>query len=416
MNEEFFSGEADERAIADALLATRMRFTADEESLSCRAGQTALVAAFVLTARLGIGTELVLPDVPLIDVVAPLRRPDLTDSLIELGGDLVPGAAVRTSTAAVDETFAFGLGRAGSQAAVHVGVTDYAVNIERGGMGSLCAGDLPFGGLAGGAAIAAIALEVALPRIENAAGLRAKSPRPSAGPPVKLNLLDLFPEVTARSTLELGAVDAISGGAITHALLFCLLRTPGLRANVRVIEEQRADLSNVNRYALLRASDEGRLKTEQLEGLATPEVKIAGVTSLFTRETRESVLPLAERVVVGVDDVEARWWVQEEQPAWLAIAATGNHLAQVTTHMPDSPCAACVHTTPLPPQTIPTISFVSFWAGLLQACALISGSREPRNVVVYPFAFGGPSPTASFAPVANRACSICCAASQALQT
>jgi molybdopterin/thiamine biosynthesis adenylyltransferase len=411
LNRELFAGEADERAIADALLATRVRLVADEESLASRAGQTALVTAFVLTARLGVGIELAVPNLPVIDLVAPLRLPALRDSLMELGRDLVPGAIVRSRSGAVDETFVFGAGAHGARTPVRVIATDLAADLERSSVETQCAGDLPFGGFAAGAAVAAIALEVALPHIEAATSLSARRPRPSPGPPVRIRLQELFPKLAGGPALELSDIDAISGGAITHALLFCLLRIPGLHTRARVIEQQRAELSNVNRYALLRASDEGSLKTDQLERVAAAGVEIVGVPSLFTKDTRDALLPFAERVMVGVDDVEARWWVQQEDPAWLAVGATGNHLAQLTTHVPGSPCAACIHAVPLSPQTIPTISFVSFWAGLLQACALVSGSRLSRNVIIHPFALGGPSAVMSFSPVANPSCPIGCSAS-----
>jgi hypothetical protein len=413
LNQEFFAGEADERAIAGALLATTVRLAADEESLSCRAGQAAVVTGFTLAARLGVGIEVAVPNVPVIDLVAPLRVPRLVDSLVEFGGDLVPGASVRTYSGEIDETFVFGACAVESATPVRVTATDFTADLERRVAGVACAGDLPLGGFAAGAAVAAIALEAALPRIESATGLAARRPRPSPGPPVRIRLQELFPELADTLALGTGDVDAISGGAITHALLFCLLRIPGLRAHLRVIEGQRAKLSNVNRYALLRASDDGRHKVEQLESLATADIEIAGVRSLFTKDTREALLPLAAHVVVGVDDVEARWWVQEENPDWLAVGATGNHLAQLTTHVPGSPCAACLHAVPLPPQTIPTISFVSFWAGLLQACALVAGARDPRNIVAFPFALGGPSAAACLAPVPNPACPIRgCAASR----
>ena len=136
---------------------------------------------------------------------------------------------------------------------------------------------------------------------------------------------------------------------------------------------------------------------------------------MFTKETRHTLLPLARCVVVGVDDIEARWWVQEENPAWLGVGATGNHLAQLTTHTPDGACAACAHPVPLAPQTIPTISFVSFWAGLLQACALVTPTPAVgRNVVVYPFALGGTTPASKFELVPNPTCPINCPASAAL--
>jgi len=412
LNQEFFDGDADERAIADALLTRTVRLAADRESLASRAGQTALVSAFMLVARLGIGIELDAPNVALLDPVAPLRAATVVDALVDLGGDLVPGATVRLAPGEVDETFAVGA-VAAAEGVVRVGVSDFGADLQRvrGAMES--AGELPFGGLAAGAAIAAVALEAALSRIESATGLTARSPRPSPGPPIRIRLLELFPELAAATPAELGRVDTISGGAITHALLFCLLRVPGLRAQVRVIEDQDVDLSNVNRYALLRASDDGLHKIRQLERAATPELRISGVRTLFTKETRANILPLAERVVVGVDDVRARWWVQEENPAWLAVGATGNHLAQLTTHIPGSACAACLHSQPLAPQTIPTISFVSFWAGLLQACALICGSLTPRNIHVHPFALGGPAGVASFDPVALDTCPIGCPASSA---
>ncbi len=158
-------------------------------------------------------------------------------------------------------------------------------------------------------------------------------------------------------------------------------------------------------------ADDGIDKIEQLESAGTDGVTIKGVRSLFTKDTRDALLPLAERVVVGVDDVRARWWVQEEQPGWLAIGATGNNPALLTTHVAASPCAACAHPEALAPGVIPTISFVSFWAGLLQACALVSGSRAPTNVFIYPFALSGPQAIASFVPRANPVCPLGCLAS-----
>ncbi len=307
----------------------------------------------------------------------------------------------------------FGESAVESDAPVTVGVSDFTVELDRRRTGARCAGELPFGGLAAGAAVAAIALRAIQPRIEQEVGLPVRAPAPTPGPPVRISLLDLFPDLATGEPFELGDVDAISGGAITNALLFSLLRIPRLTVRMRVIEEQDAELSNVNRYALLRASDTGRRKIDQLAGSAGGGVEIDGVASLYTTHSRALLLPLAERVVVGVDDVEARWWVQEDDPAWLAVAATGNNLAQLTTHVPGGPCAGCLHTTPLPPATTPTISFVSFFAGLLQACALAAGSSTARNIHVYPFALGGAAGITSFTPTRNPDCAIGCSRSAA---
>ncbi len=408
LNQEWFAGRAEERAIADALVAGTVRLAADAEALSSRAGQAAFVTAFMLTARLGVGIELAAPNVPVIDLVAPLRLPGLLDALLELGANLIPGGRVRLAAGEVQECFAFGEGTVAGDAAVTVGVSDFAADLARGAGGARCEGELPFGGFVAGAAVAAIALRAVQPRVEQAVGITARAPAPWPGPPVHVSLVDLFPELAGGRSFDLGDVDAVSGGAITNALLFCLLRIPGLNVRVRVIEEQDVELSNVNRYALLRASDAGRRKIDELVGSAAGGVKIDGVASLYTKDSRAVLLPLAERVVVGVDDVQARWWVQEDDPAWLAVAATGNNLAQLTIHVPGGPCAGCLHTTPLPPATTPTISFVSFFAGLLQACALAAESSTPRNVHVYPFALGGPAGVMSFKPTRNPDCPIAC--------
>jgi hypothetical protein len=415
LNEEWFGGEADEDTIADALLASTVRLVADERALSSRAGQTALVTSFMLTARLGIGIELRVPNPRLIDRVAPLRAPRLRDALVELGGDLIPGARVRRGVGEVQETFVFGTTSDAGCSPVRVAATNLEAVLERGGDGLSCSGDGPLGGLAAGAAVAAVALEATRERVEQATGLTARTPRPTPGPPVRIALAELFPGLNEGLRSELGRLDAISGGAITHALVFCLLRVPHLRGKMRVIEQQDADISNVNRYCLLRASDGPADKVTLLEAAQTDGLQIGGVRTLFTPESRDGLLPLADRVLVGVDDVQARWWVQEAQPPWLAIGATSNHLAQLTIHVPGGPCAACVHPVAPPPGTIPTISFVSFWAGLLQACALLSGDPEPRNLTVFPFALGGPSPVISASPALNPTCRIGCASSQANQ-
>jgi hypothetical protein len=413
LNHELFNGEADEGKIADALFGSTVRLTIDVANLESRAGEAAFVTSFILVARLGIGVEFAAPDAQLIDPVAPLRAQTLLNALLDLGGDLVPGARVRITEGNVDEEFVFGDCDGTGANPVRVGVTDFAVALTRGEPLASSNGELPFGGFAAAAAVAAAALEATVPRIETAVGRPAKTPRPSAAPPFTVDLLEIFPQLANGINAQIGDVDVISGGAITHALLYCLLRVPELSANLRVVEEQYAELSNVNRYALLRASDDGKLKTTHLEESAGRRISVSGVPCLFTKETLECLRPLSDRVLVGVDDVEARWWVQEESPGWLCIGATGSHLAQLTTHVPGGPCAGCAHLVPLAPQTIPTISFVSFWAGLLQTCALLCPTPPPsRNIVVYPFALGGPTAIHSHRLAPQLECRIGCKASR----
>lgn len=411
INREFFGGQADQARISDALLDTGVTIRSNKEALQTRAGQTALITAFILISRLGLGIKVDVPEVEVIDRAPPLRRSGLRTALLDLGADLVPDTRSGCDLATTRATFSLGVDSR-SDSDIAVSVDQFGFSMECGATSASCEGDRPFGGLAAGAGMAAVALEVALPAIEAACGQDARTPRPSAGPPLQMNLCELFPGLALPLDLHLGDIDVISGGAITNALIYCLLRIPGIQANFRVIEADLAELSNINRYMLLRRSQLGASKIKLLERSSLGGIHIRGVDSLFTPESQSEILPFAPKVLVGADDVRARWWVQETEPQWLAIGATGDHLAQVTTHLPGTPCAGCLHPVPLPPQEIPTISFISFWAGLLQASALLCPPKQPVNITAFPFALGGPMPFVATTPVTAPQCPLGCGGGQ----
>lgn len=414
LNREYFDGMAADIDIADGLISTTVRLHANEANLISRAGQCALITGFSLIARMGIGVELSIADVPVEDLVAPLRKLMLREALVDLGSDLVPGATLRSERGKVDLTLVFGDTPCEDEPAIRVfaDATSCAV-VEGDERVDRITADWPLGAFAAAAAVAPIVLEAALPQIEQAVGgSRILRPRPSSGPPVHLDLRELFPELPM-SVPTSGRLDLISGGAITNALLFILLRIPKFMAQVRLIESEVAELSNVNHYMLLRASHEGVGKTTYLEEASSKRIMIFGIDTLFAQETRDGLVPLAGQVLVGVDNVEARWLVQREWPEWLCVGATEAAIAETTTHRPGGPCAGCLHPDALPPDVIiPTISFVSFWAGLLQVCELLShlDSEQPlRRVMVWPFGLGGSFSSTVSELVSSRRCAISCA-------
>ena len=392
INQVFFDGAADERKIVDGLYATRIRLVADLPNATSRAAQAAIVTTFQLTARMGMVVELDIPDVPLVASVPPLRRSTVRAALLDLGGDLLPDATVTGQLSGADVTFVFGSTPSNADA-IRIELDGFSCALTRNTAGATIDEECPLGGMAAGAAAAAIALEAGLPRIANATDCALSTrPRPSAGPPVRIDLTELFPGLSAAEP-QLDRLDIISGGAITNAFLQALLWIEGTRANVRVIERERGDHTNLNRYSQLRASDDGTLKIDVLAAASRDGIVINGVEALFDRTTRNALVPLAPVVAVGVDNVRARWWVQEEWPELLVIGATDNTSAVLTTHRPDQPCSGCAHPDPLPPLAdgdfIPTVSVVSFWGGFMQALALMSAARPARRVTVYPFALGG---------------------------
>jgi molybdopterin/thiamine biosynthesis adenylyltransferase len=413
INQHYLGGAADEDAIAAGLAASTVRLIGDTENLSSRSGQAAFVTAFQLIARMGVGIELHAPEVELIAEVAPLRGRTLRTALLDLGQDLVPGTVLREHPGEAQATFAFGDTRCAQMDATFVTATDLGCSLTRNeAERARLSDEFPLGGLAAGAAVAAIALDAALLQIERVAGTKRTGQRhPSPGPPVRIDLSELFPTIRV-GPAELGWVDAISAGAVTNALVAVLAWLPEVDADLRVIDDDRIEIHNVNRCLQFRAGDEGETKVNALAGSSKGSLTIRGVETRLNLESLTEIAPLAERVVAGVDNSKARWFAQEQWPAHLYVGATSNHEAVLTAHHPGEACVGCAHPDPLQEgEMVPTISFVSFWAGLLQACALLSELDRPlpaRRITVYPFALGERTCSNAVDLPTGRRCAIGC--------
>lgn len=127
INQVFFDAHADESAITTGLLATTTRLVADEINMSTRNGQAALVSTFQLIARMGIGIELIAPNIPLVADIPPLTQPTLRAALLDLGQDLIPGATLREKSEHADVTFVFGDTPCQDPDAIHITAADFAV-------------------------------------------------------------------------------------------------------------------------------------------------------------------------------------------------------------------------------------------------------------------------------------------------
>lgn len=114
----------------------------------------------------------------------------------------------------------------------------------------------------------------------------------------------------------------VSACAITHATLYTLLRVPGFAADLRIIDHDILARSNTNRYPLARAADLELAKVDQLAGFATDAVRIRGIRRRFDEDPLATFGDLAPRVLVGVDDIPTRWFVQRQKPALVGVGAT----------------------------------------------------------------------------------------------
>jgi hypothetical protein len=393
-----------------ALTDTRVVIRFGAAAAATYAGQTAVITAALLLARSGHAIWLDGPEVPLLGPQPPLTGDRLLAALLEAGQDLLPDCAFQIGCPAEAPDLSVLIGE--------VEAPEFSRQVAAlnsgDGWASLGAapepwlgGAQPLGGLAAGALAAGEGFKAAMRRLRDEAPLPAHFDAEFA--PTQACRLELAPA----GALHVGGLppaDLVSGGAIGNAIAFCLLRMPGLSGELGVLDDDRSDLTNLNRNALLRRSAVGALKVDDLAGHATGGVR------LLPRPVRYSTgQPLAPQVLIGVDDIPSRWAAQATSPDWIGVGATAGFAVQVSEHQPGEPCAGCLHPEAASASgPIPTAAFVSFWSGLLLTARWLrrlAGEPDPHAQTYFSPLRPEGWPYASFAVAANPHCPVACPAS-----
>jgi len=405
--------------VVGALLATRVAIVADAANLASPAGQHAVSVLTRLVTEYGCSVALVMPEVPALISEPRFHGAELTSLLQRVAGDGLPGPVVCGVSSAdrADVVFVLGDTPWGGRGAFvwRLSGDEWTGSIISAASPALrWTTKWPVGGLIAAAIASAEPFKLAMRR------LALRLPLPVALPE------QLTATLAARVSLgqgappervDLGRVDAISGGAIVQAALDVLLRMPHTSADTRVFEPERVEISNTNRYQISRLRDEGALKISGLEDASRlPSFRISGVAARFEEATLSAFLPLRDRVLVGADNLQARWLAQTYAPRWLGIGATADFMAMVSDHARTTPCAGCAH--PFDDgvrDVVPTISFVSYWGGLLLATALVThvSGGERGGIVREVNALRLDSSTGfrAYPLLARRTCPLRCAAS-----
>jgi hypothetical protein len=370
MRDEVHATVSDDELIA-ALTGLRVALIADAANIASHSAQTAFATAAMLMARSGHRVHLMCPPAALAGPQPPLGRGELVEELVRAGADLLPGYAFTAGAPAGKFDIAIALGDSpiSVRAARHIRLNASPWSGYLGDesvMGTWDGVWWPLGGMAVAGLAAAEAFKTSMRKLAHAA--RNPSRMQTVFAPASNVTFALAPEGTP-FVRQLGRFDCVSGGAIVNAILYALARVPGVEGRARIIEPDTADLSNLNRYMLLLRS---RLKTPKSHDLAAvlagSGLTIVPVPSRYEPSELGSLLPLAASVLVGVDDIPTRWLVQRAGPGWLGVGATTHWSAMASFHTDGLGCAECLHPVDDPGNApIPTVAFVSFWAGLLTA-------------------------------------------------
>lgn len=410
MRDDLVPAINDTRLVA-ALMGARVALVASAADLQTHSAQCAYVTAALSIARSAHGITLIAPNVVLVGAQPPLSEKRLIDALVEIGHDLLPGFAFSTAlpTDPVDLAVVFGGSpvRVAARQSVYVNARAWSTELRPAELASPWQGDdWPIGGIVAGTLAATEAFKCSMRTLREFAKDHGIFDQLYAA----ANHFDLVmaPAGTPR-TMDVGAFDLISGGAISHGLLYTVARVPHVRGNGRVVDEERLELPNINRYALMRRSDLGTLKTHQLSRLVAPDISLLPIPARYGGDGLQGER-LRSRVLVGVDDIPTRWRAQEEAPQWLGVGATTHWSAMASYHVRGLGCAQCLHPRDESgPERIPTVPFVSLLAGVHLACYFL-GDLAGRLVASDQYVYSTPLRPESLwrSPVARRPnCTVC---------
>jgi hypothetical protein len=373
--------EASEDEIAETLVGIGVTIVADRDNLRTAAAQSAVVALAGQVLGYGSNLRLIIPDVPVVGYQPPLLSMRLREGLVDLASDLIPGGRAELVDRPDAGDFVFIIGDTpwpvDGAHAWRLGGTRWSGVVARPETNvPVWPDDFPIGALAAATSAAAEPFKGALVDLLARSGT---DKRHAELLPADFTRIILGSDDLLKSPLPLGDLDVVSGGAIASSFLHALLRVSGVSGRVRVFEPETLDLSNLNRYPLARRSQVGMLKIHALADWQRPDLTIAGSALRFDQTSLGDVAPLASRIVIGTDDIPSRWFAQLQQPEWLGVGATTHSHVVVSEHSVDEPCVGCLHPEDDDVDApIPTISFVSYWAGLVlvaRLARLLAGDR-----------------------------------------
>jgi hypothetical protein len=397
----------------------RVLCVSDIRNLTSHSGQTALVTTVSLLSRMGMQVGLSIPEVSMLLPQPPLSGASICRALIESSGVLVTGATVRVDAEfSPDIIFVLGDSKIADSPTPTWRLTgsDWHGVLAIDGVAEAqpWATDWPIGSMVSAALAAGEAFKFVMRRLPLVNHADHVYFEPSRACSWDFDSVRVPPE-----GVNFGEVDIVSAGAICQAALYALLRLPKIKMGGRIFDDDVTVESNLNRNMLTLVGDVGSSKVQTVEDRCGPKLKLEPVNTRFVG--RNVGIRLARRVLVGVDDIPSRCEVQRYAPGWVAVSGTSHFNVSSSDHAPGEPCSGCLHfiDDPVGANPIPTVSFVSFWAGLAMAVRLIRealGSRYPRNrqhLWLTPFRMDQPQ-AGMWLPVALRQdCPVPCSASRA---
>lgn len=417
LSRDYVSDHLTDEEICLNLQSVRVLCVSDSQNLSSYSGQTALVTLVSLLGRMGMQVGLCMPEVEMVGPQPPLTTGPLRAMLLTLSENVIAGAFVRRNVGfQPDIVFLLGDTKFDSrQLFWRLSGEDWAGSLKMGDTttkshawrSSWTAGSMISAALAANEAFKFAVRRLELRDSKSQIFFEAS----------QTSSFDFGKISWSQGTIDLGCIDVISAGAISQSALYALLRFPVVRMSARIFDDDITAPSNLNRNMLTLAHHIGVPKVQLMADVCAPRFQLQPVKARFTDAGAGA---LASQVVIGVDDIPSRWAIQRVSSGWLAVGGTSHFSVSSSDHCSTRPCCGCLHPVDdINGGTIPTVSFVSFWAGLATAVRLLrkcigqAYGREQQHLWITPLRLDLPH-AAMWLPVAAAPnCPVRCRASLA---
>jgi hypothetical protein len=405
---DYVSDVVSDDCICQGFQSVRVLCVADAPNLSSHSGQSCLTTVVGLLSRMGMQVTLRIPEIAMIRRQPPFLGRFLRDSLLASSNNLISGATVHQDTSGYQPDLIFVMGDSAieerSCPTWRLSGSEWRGAISQGTTtAQRWTAEWPIGAMTSAALAAGEAFKFVMRHLP----LRSKEDLVFFEPSRDSNW-DFGAIPIPAWSIDLGAVDIVSAGAISQAALYALLRLPHLRMAGRIFDDDITAPTNYNRNLLTLVGDADSAKVRLVVAHCSPEFDLTPKYQRFVADALEA-RQMASYVLVGVDDIPSRWQVQRCTSGILIVSGTSHFSISSSCHGPGEPCCGCQH--PVDdldgPTAIPTVSFISFWAGLAMAVRLIrrvvgaSYSLDRQHLWMTPLRMDQPH-AAVWSPVAPR--------------
>ncbi|MBN1195715.1 MAG: HesA/MoeB/ThiF family protein [Methanomicrobiaceae archaeon] len=174
---------------------------------------------------------------------------------------------------------------------------------------------------------------------------------------------------------EAAVLVAGAGGLGTSIALHCAYAGIG---RIRIVDQDRVDLSNLNRQILYRDADLGKSKAvaaaERLRG-AGPHLRVEPVEASIDAENVRELAEGVDLILDGMDNFDARYLLADaarECAVPFIHGAIHGFFGQVTTIIPETtPCLRCIVPHPPPGGAVPILGVTAGVIGCMQTAEAI---------------------------------------------